>query len=364
MNPLISSIENLIASDPGGRNIFGLMNKDQLRLAAQSLSLARHVAIVSGFYILEADASETDGPPGTKLLGHVLGRLGIDVDYITDPLNAPAFHALGLEPITDVDGYLDRAKPTHLVSIERVGRGADGRYRNMRGTDITEVTAPLDALFIEGARRGITTIGIGDGGNEIGMGKVFTDVLDLIRYGDTVASVVATDYCIAAGVSNWGAYGLAAALSVLAGKDLLPPAETVAQDLERIVRDGGAVDGVTHRHVATTDGLGIATCLQMLGNIRALIAPSPLRRANPLCIGILGYGESGRAVSRLLTKHGHRVRISDEGSVSLEPDMTDADIESGGHTIAFLEGCDLVAVSPGVRPDNPILAALHRRLSR
>jgi D-glutamate cyclase-like protein/Mur ligase-like protein len=135
MNPLISSIENLIACDPGGRNIFGLMNKDQLRLAAQSLFLARRVALVSGFYILEADASETDGPPGTKLLGHVLERLGIDVDYITDPLNAPAFRALGLEPITDTEAYLDRAKPTHLVSIERVGRGADGRYRNMRGID-------------------------------------------------------------------------------------------------------------------------------------------------------------------------------------------------------------------------------------
>ena len=55
------------------------------------------------------------------------------------------------------------------------------------------------------------------------------------------------------------------------------------------------------------------------------------------------------------------MRISDEGSVSLEPDMADADLESGGHTIAFLEGCDLVVVSPGVRPDNPILATLHRR---
>ena len=39
MNPRISSIENLIASDPGERNIFGLVMADQLRLAAQSLGI-------------------------------------------------------------------------------------------------------------------------------------------------------------------------------------------------------------------------------------------------------------------------------------------------------------------------------------
>jgi hypothetical protein len=318
------------------------------------------VAIVSGFYILEADASETDGPPGTKVLGQVLQEIGIDVDYITDPLNVPAFRALGLDPITEIDGYLDRATPTHLISVERVGRGADGRYRNMRGIDITGVTAPLDELFIHAARRGIITIGIGDGGNEIGMGKVFADVLDMIRFGDTVASIVVTDFCIASGVSNWGAFGLAAAVSILAGRDLLPPAETVADDLERMVRDGGAVDGVTHLREVTTDGLDLPVSLRMLGNIRSLIDPSPLRRAESLRIGLLGYGAAGRAVSRLLARHGHHMCISDEGPVTLEPDLADADVESGGHTLAFLKACDLVVVSPGVEPDNPILAGLHR----
>jgi UDP-N-acetylmuramoylalanine--D-glutamate ligase len=41
MNPRITSMENLIASDPGGRNVFALVVPDQLRLAAASL-LARH----------------------------------------------------------------------------------------------------------------------------------------------------------------------------------------------------------------------------------------------------------------------------------------------------------------------------------
>ena len=101
MNPRIASIENLIAQDPGGRNIFGLLIADQLRLAAQSLRLAKRVGIVSGFYVPAAAAGETDGPPGAKLLGQALTQLGIKVDYLTDEWNAPLFRALGLEPITD-----------------------------------------------------------------------------------------------------------------------------------------------------------------------------------------------------------------------------------------------------------------------
>lgn len=360
MNPRISSIENLIASDPGERNIFGLVVTDQLRLAAQSLRLAKRVAIVSGFYVPEAGAGETDGPPGAKVLGEALTKLGIEVDYITDTLNARLFHALGIEPVLDTDNYLDDAQPTHLVSIERVGRGVDGRYRNMRGTDITDVTAPLDELFIEGGRRGLTTIGIGDGGNEIGMGKVFVDALNTIEHGQNVATTVSTDFCIAAGVSNWGAYGLAGAMSVLEGRDLLPSADDVARDLEQIVREGGAVDGVTHRHEPTSDGLDLSASLRMLENIRRQLAPSPLERGESLLVGILGYGETGRAATALLMCRGHRVCISDEGPVTLKPGMVTAGVEAGGHSIEFLGDCDLVVASPGVRADSPIFGALHR----
>ncbi len=361
MNPRITSIENLIARDPGGRNIFGLVVADQLRLAAQSLRLARRVAIVSGFYIVEADAGETDGPPGAKVLGEALSALGIEVDYITDERNAALFRALGIEPTLDVADYLDRAQPTHLVSVERVGRGVDGRYRNMRGVDITDVTAPLDELFIAGCRRGLTTIGIGDGGNEIGMGKVFADTMETIENGARIATVVATDFCIVAGVSNWGAYGLAGALSVLMGRDMLPSPQTVVDDMERLVREGGAVDGVTGRHEPTSDGLDLAASLRMLERIRQQWAPSPLETDGPRLVGVLGYGQTGRAAARLLRQCGHRVRISDEGAVTLEPGVMADGVETGGHTVAFLDACDLIVASPGVPGDSEILTALHRR---
>ena len=360
MNPRITSIENLIASDPGGRNIFGLVITDQLRLAAQSLRLARRVGIISGFYIPDAEAGETDGPPGAKAIGDALRALGIEVDYITDHWCAPLFRALDIEPLIEPRDYVTRANPTHLVSVERPGRGRDGRYRNMCGIDISAETFPLDDLFLEASQKGLTTIGVGDGGNEVGMGKVFAEALSTIDHGQDIASTVATDFCIAAGVSNWGAYGLAGALSVLSGRDLLPAADGCMRDIERVVRIGGAVDGVTHRREPTVDGLHPSVSIRMLENIRRQIIPSPLERGESLLVGVLGYGETGRSAAALLTQQGHRVRISDVAGVTLERGLVVDGVETGGHTIDFLQDCDVVVASPGVREDSPIRDELHR----
>ena len=70
-----------------------------------------------------------------------------------------------------LNGVIDLAKTEHidtLVYIERVGPARDGSPHNMRGIDITEWTAPLSQLTL----LGLHTIGVGDGGNEIGMGRV------------------------------------------------------------------------------------------------------------------------------------------------------------------------------------------------
>ena len=56
------------------------------------------------------------------------------------------------------------------------------------------------------------TIGIGDGGNEIGMGKVLEKVAANVQYGSEIACTVASDYLVTAGVSNWGGFALAKAI--------------------------------------------------------------------------------------------------------------------------------------------------------
>ena len=131
----------------------------------------------------------------------------------------------------------------------------------MRGRDITEFTAPAHLLFERTAGRTprIATIGIGDGGNEIGMGKVPRDTIRRnIPNGELIACRVPTDHLIVAGVSNWGAYALAAGVLLLRGAKASP--ELFDPDRERrllqvMVEQGPLVDGVTGQQTVTVDGL-------------------------------------------------------------------------------------------------------------
>ena len=147
------------------------------------------VAITTGFYILAAGSPETDGPPGAIAIGRALEALGRRVSYVSDTYTTPVLRGLlGPEaqvedfPIGDVEAsrhwasdLLARIKPSLLISIERCGRTAGDTYLNMRAADITPFTARLDYLF----DMGIPSVGIGDGGNEIGMGNL-ADVIPTV----------------------------------------------------------------------------------------------------------------------------------------------------------------------------------------
>lgn len=61
----------------------------------------------------------------------------------------------------------------------------------------------------------ITTIGIGDGGNELGMGKVHDKIVESVPFGESIASSISCDYLITCGVSNWGGFAIASGLQVL-----------------------------------------------------------------------------------------------------------------------------------------------------
>src|SRR5438874_2583567 len=90
------------------------------------------------------------------------------------------------------------------------------RCHTMRGIDVTDTVSPAHWLF-EDKRRPVT-IGIGDGGNEIGMGKIGWEVVSRnIPRGGLIACRVPVDHLVVAGVSNWGAYALAAGVHALRG---------------------------------------------------------------------------------------------------------------------------------------------------
>jgi hypothetical protein len=96
----------------------------------------------------------------------------------------------------------------HVVAIERAGPARDGRYYTMSMKDMTHLLAPLDRLMGMAAlaRPPIGSTGIGDGGNEVGMGKVGEQVRANIKNGATIACTTQTDHLVTCSVSNWGGY--------------------------------------------------------------------------------------------------------------------------------------------------------------
>ncbi len=360
MRARLAALENLISRDPSLRNVFDLVRPGHLRLACLSLLGGRKVLIASGFPVLKTGTGETDGPPGALALGRALKKLGLEVGYLTDSLNLPLFEAIGALPVEVCGpGNQPRSPVTHLISVERPGRARDGKYYNMFGLDISHLVEPLDRLFLEAADRNIVTIGVGDGGNEIGMGRVLKGVTKAVDKGRLIASVVPTDYVVVSGVSNWGAYGLVAGLSVLTGQDLLPGGE----EIRRTVRDlvaAGAVDGVGGERRDRVDGLPLQRSVEMVEAMRDLIRPSPLLALPDLKVGIVGAGRSGLAAARLLLRAGAQVRITDRDVPGPPPDLKDVPWESGAHTIEFMEGVDLVVRSPGVPPDLELLRRLRQ----
>ena len=121
---------------------------------------------------------------------------------------------------------IERHRPKALVAIERAGLTADGTYRNALGEDYSEGRARLDYVVDAAAAAGVPTIGIGDGGNEIGMGAVAQAVHANVPHGPVLCATRETDVLIPAGVSNWGGYAICAALALLLDRpDIVHSAE-------------------------------------------------------------------------------------------------------------------------------------------
>jgi len=163
------------------------------------------VLITTGFPV--GRTYETDGPVAAVGLYRALEQLGFEPHFTAAP---PIAHVLAERyrvvefPILDLDQsreparrLLQQHQPVAMVAIERPGHAADGRCYNMQHEDISDRTAKLGVLFDMAE---CLTIGIGDGGNEIGMGNV----LEVLARLEIRPCVVRTTHLIAATTSNWG----------------------------------------------------------------------------------------------------------------------------------------------------------------
>jgi hypothetical protein len=113
-------------------------------------------------------------------------------------------------------------------------------------------------------------VGIGDGGNEIGMGNL-AEVIPTVERLPRNPAVTQVDRLVIASVSNWGGYGLVAALSRIAGRNLLPTVEQETRLIHRLV-DLGAVDGTTGERKYYVDGFTTQQNGELLSRLHRLLA--------------------------------------------------------------------------------------------
>lgn len=220
--------------------------------AAQLLNAATgNLLIATGFPV--TNTFETDGPAGAIALYRSLNTpnkspIVLGNQQISDALAeiARTVCLLPNSPDSDIDALLRQLQPAVIISIETPDRSADGNFYNMHGKDISPACIPVDRLI---QHADCPTIGIGDGGNEVGMGKAG----GALKHLNIRAATTTCDELIVADVSNWAAYGLIALLSVLRGTDLL--AGWNNPDILQYLLEHGAVDGVTMAGTATEDGL-------------------------------------------------------------------------------------------------------------
>jgi hypothetical protein len=333
IDPLLHRIEAVIHRDV---NLRGLARDPQENLltwcrgdfAAACHALAKHqprpgdtILILTGFYIPAANAYETDGPLGAVFLARVLAPFGFNILIVTDAnaVTPPqlAVRQLGLErqvqvkPVYGAVGFspgdcgVPLERITHVIAIERAGPSHSltslhrqqrrrpvpepeflaqvpvehwDHYHTMRGVIITDRMEPAHLLLERmQAERGdeLVTIGIGDGGNEIGMGKIPWEVIARnVPGGHLVACRVPANYTIVCGVSNWGGYGLATGAWRLAGRPFdadLFDAERERQLWAGVVERAALVDGVTGQRTLTVDGLAWDSYIAPLAEMAELL---------------------------------------------------------------------------------------------
>ncbi len=234
--------------------------------AAQDLLQQKRgkVLIVTGFYAY--GAGETDGPAGAYFLAFALKNLGFSPIIVTDKYNFSYFSDKTIEVILfHPQNIAELLYNCHaLISIERCGRAVDGQYYNMKKENISTKTPPLDDLFVAG--KDILQIGIGDGGNEIGMGNLQSIIEKELNI---IPSCIKCHHLIVATTSNWGAYGLINELGRATQLSLLP----LSLDIETFTQDiikKGAKDGISSLSTPTIDGFSLNIECDIVEQLRKL----------------------------------------------------------------------------------------------
>jgi hypothetical protein len=158
--------------------------------------------------------------------------------------------------------FIERSKAAAVIAVEKVGRNEKGVY-HARGYDISYAVAKIPHLIQEARSRNIFTMGIGDVGDEIGMGLIKEAIKRFVSGDETypmskckcpcgagAVDDTETDALVVSTVSNWGAYGTAACLSYLLKNSRVLHNGSIEKRILRECTDANAITGGTGGYCA------------------------------------------------------------------------------------------------------------------
>jgi D-glutamate cyclase len=232
---------------------------------------------------------ENDGPLGTIVLANALQALDFEVSILTETELGEIFDRLFLLYGADFDVVeLQKDDPDDhrqtcpdldiLVAIEKLGSNEHHVMHGATGLSRNGTRAHVDGLVNRMNEDGKLTVGIGDGGNEVGFGKLYDLARATVDFGSEcrcpcgggIVTTTSTALLYPVGVSNWGAYAVVSALAASTRRrDILHTPErelellAVAEEVD--CRDGGS--GVARAYV---DGVPARTSAALVEILRTL----------------------------------------------------------------------------------------------
>ena len=250
-------------------------------------SVGCHVAIVSGTYNpVYFPGGETDGPIGAAVLGRAIVQLGGRVTFCVEKEVIPAIRgfaeAAGAEG--DYEGLIIGSEGGHAhlaerfdaaVFIEKIGTNRKGVHHTSSGVASDTDDADMSGFVEEMNASGKWTIGLGDGGNEIGFGSIVDTVRKVVRYADEcrcpcgggIATVLATKTLFPASISNWAGYSIIAAMALIRKDFLLLHTPEKEMELLQLAPSLGCYEGTVATGKPYIDAVppeGSAAMVQLL----------------------------------------------------------------------------------------------------
>ena len=229
-----------------------------------SVQAIRSCACVVGLHVYEDIDTVREMPMSMGVISFPKDDLGV-------------YNPFKYSPVTVYVLMAFHGTPAAAVSIEAPGANELGVYHNAGGKDVSALEAKTDLLWAKLREMNVPTVSIGDLGNEIGMGKIADHIRSFVPFtahgecscgckGGILAQSTA-DSIITATCSDWGCYGLMAALAYLLRNIDILHTEEMEAEVMRAASRSGLID-MTGSLLPGIDGFNLKMNVSILSLMR------------------------------------------------------------------------------------------------